>query len=252
MATTASPTPVEEKLYVIFPRPPSLRWRGEEITSALGENLQIQLTNVSVRIPGRERPIFNIPSLEVKSGEKLLLQGPSGTGKTTLLHLIAGLLVPSDGVVLIDEQNLRFLSDNQRCRLRRSRMGLIFQTLNLLDHLTALENIRLVTSGSGSSQRAKAMRALEQMQLASVPDALTSVLSLGEQQRVAVARILAQQPALVLADEPTSSLDDSNAAAVIQSLLRLPNQPTCIIVSHDSRLRPHFNSVIDFTQWVIP
>jgi ABC-type lipoprotein export system ATPase subunit len=215
----------------------------------MGEILQIQLTNVSIHLPDRQKPLFHIPSLKLGPGEKLLLRGPSGAGKTTLLHLIAGLLAPSEGSVLVNEQNLRFLSDNQRCQLRRSRMGLIFQTLNLLDHLTALENVQLVLSGP--SQRDRAMDALSQMQLTSVPDRLTAVLSLGEQQRVAVARVLAQKPEVILADEPTSSLDDANATVVIQSLLSLPHQPTCIVVSHDHRLPRHFSSVIDFTQWAV-
>jgi ABC-type lipoprotein export system ATPase subunit len=210
----------------------------------------VQITNVTVRLPNREKPLFHIPRLEIRQGEKMLLQGPSGSGKTTFLHLIAGLLFPSDGSILIEENNLRFLSDNQRCALRRSVMGLVFQKLNLLDHLTALENVQIVIPGPRRMAREKALKSLAQLQLTEVAHLRSAQLSLGEQQRVAVARILAQEPRLVLADEPTSSLDDINAGIVIEEILKLPKSPTLIVVSHDGRLGPHFPSPVPFSQWV--
>jgi ABC-type lipoprotein export system ATPase subunit len=206
----------------------------------------IKLSEVSIILPDN-RKLFKIPTLEIRRGEKCLIEGPSGIGKTTLIHLIAGLLDPTDGYVFVDDKNLRFLSDGERCDLRRQHFGIIFQKLNLLDHLTALENVRITLRGKDNDDKARA--ALKSVGMDSFANAITVTLSLGEQQRVAAARILAAAPDFILADEPTSSLDDKNAEAVLDALFARPDS-TLIMVSHDHRIKARFKNTFDFRQWV--
>jgi len=195
------------------------------------------------------RVLFAIKSLTVPSGAKVLIEGPSGKGKTTLLHLMAGLLEPRHGSVKIDGREVGRWSESERARFRRENLGIIFQKLNLVSHLTAYENVEL--GGNSRVQRPDAIRqALERVQLGDAADVLAQNLSMGQQQRVAVARVLAQAPKLVLADEPTSSLDDANAVAVIDALFALAPSTTVIVVSHDHRIRGKFDRVDDFARVV--
>jgi ABC-type lipoprotein export system ATPase subunit len=209
--------------------------------------MDIRLSAVKVRLPPDDRPLFHIPALEIPHGSKVLIHGPSGKGKTTLLHLMAGLFLPSEGYVYVGEHNLKSLSDEQRCRLRRQHFGMVFQKLNLIDHLTALENVLLTLSAQ--SGPAAAGEALRQVGLETYASHRTAVLSLGEQQRVAVARVIAARPSILLADEPTSSLDAVNARAVLEALWGVPGNPTMIVVSHDERIRTRFDRVIAFEDW---
>jgi putative ABC transport system ATP-binding protein len=211
--------------------------------------MDIRLSSVLVLLPGTETILFRVRSLEIRQGSRILLQAPSGKGKTTFLHLIAGLFQPEEGYVFVGENNLRFLSDEQRCRLRREHFGMIFQKLNLIDHLTAEENVLLaLPARAHGSGRAK--ESLERLGIGALAGSRTANLSLGEQQRVAVARVLAARPRIVLADEPTSSLDDANAGAVIDALLTLPGDPTLVVVSHDHRIRSRFERCIDFEELI--
>ena len=214
--------------------------------------MNIKLSSIRVFLPERQKPLFEVPQLEIASGTRLLIQGASGKGKTTLLHLIAGLFPPTDGYVFLGEQNSRFLSDDQLCRLRRENFGIIFQRLNLIDHLTALENVCLTLPRSLSKRTAleKALAALKRVGIDPLRDVRTANLSLGEQQRVAVARVLAAEPKVILADEPTSSLDAANAQLVMEGLLAVPGNPTLITVSHDERLRPYFSQTKNFEEWI--
>lgn len=208
--------------------------------------MNVRLSQIRVTLPDG-RKLFHIPSFELASGEQILLEGPSGIGKTTLLHLIAGLFRPTEGYVFVDEKNLNFLSDTQKSKLRRQNFGLLFQMLNLLDHLTALENVLLAMPPSREAKQ-KARDALSKVGMETAADRLTAHLSLGEQQRVAAARLLAAQPKIILADEPTSSLDDRNASAVLKSILEI-EKATLILVSHDHRIRPHFKRVMSFEEF---
>jgi ABC-type lipoprotein export system ATPase subunit len=208
----------------------------------------IKLSEVSVILPN-QRKLFAIPSLSIASGDKCLIEGPSGVGKTTLIHLLAGLFDPSEGYVFVDEQNLKFLSDASRCALRRKRFGIIFQKLNLLDHLTALENVLIGVSHPNKKELARG--ALREVGMESFCDIVVANLSQGEQQRVATARILAGAPDFILADEPTSSLDDKNSTAVLDALFRL-SKSTLVLVSHDHRVRDRFSTIYDFKRWVSP
>lgn len=185
--------------------------------------------------------LFSIPHWQVQSGEKILIQGPSGRGKTTLLHLIAGLLRPDRGEVRLDETSLNSLSDSALSDFRRHKVGLVFQKLNLIEHMTLLENLSLVSSPLDQD---KINDLLTSIGLENKTHLWTSKLSLGEQQRVAVLRLLLQAPDLLLADEPTSSLDEDNADTVMDLLFKAAEGKTLIVVSHDKRLHKRFDRII--------
>jgi ABC-type lipoprotein export system ATPase subunit len=207
----------------------------------------LRTTPLQVFLPNTDRRLFHLKPLEFVPGKSFLIQGPSGKGKTTFLHLLAGLFIPSEGHVLLDEHDLRYLSDESRAQLRRRYYSLLFQRLNLLDHLTALENV-LLSLSQDRNTRDIAKEALATMGIESLSGIRSGVLSLGEQQRIAVARVLVSKPNIVLADEPTSSLDDRNAEVVMDKLLTLPQRPILIVVSHDRRFRSRFDSVLEFEE----
>lgn len=209
----------------------------------------IELSNVRVDVPSKDggRALFAIPRLRIPHGEHLLIHGPSGSGKTTLLHLISGLFVPAEGAVGVGATRLDHLNDGGRANFRRRHVGVIFQKLNLLEFLTVRENIRL--GGADSPHLIAA--AIERVGLRERADELCSVLSLGEQQRVAVARILALRPDVILADEPTSSLDEENARVVIDALVECAQGKTLLVVSHDERLRARLPKTVDFRELAV-
>jgi ABC-type lipoprotein export system ATPase subunit len=186
--------------------------------------------------------------LTVAPGERVLIQGASGRGKTTFLHLLAGLFLPASGVIEVGDQRLTTMTDEERCDMRRQKFGIVFQKLNLIEHLTALENVRLALP-VGRDSDAIAMAALEDVQLAARAGDRASTMSVGEQQRVAVARVLAARPEIILADEPTSSLDDLNSDFVVKSLFKAAEGRTLIVVSHDARVKKSFDRVVNFTEW---
>jgi ABC-type lipoprotein export system ATPase subunit len=205
--------------------------------------MNVQLTHLKCFIPGTNDKLFQIKSLTVPKHSKVLIQDPNGCGKTTLLHVIAGLFEPTEGSVLIEGNDLKKLSEKELSHLRRDSFGIVFQKLNLLDHLTAEENVELILN---SKNQKAAESALQKVNLHHKKLDRAGFLSLGEQQRVAVARVIAKESSIILADEPTSSLDEKNASEVIDLLLSLPNRPTTIVVSHDSRIRNRFDKVLDW------
>ena len=211
--------------------------------------MNIKLTQVVVHLPPSHRFLFRLPQFDVPAGSKMLIQGASGKGKTTLLHLMAGLFSPTEGYVFFDDQNTKYLSDEALCQKRKDHFGIVFQKLNLLDHLTALENVLLTLPRQTDSKRI-ALDALNSLEVGDKEKERAGRLSLGEQQRVAVARVLAKKPEIVLADEPTSSLDDRNATLVIESLLSGGENQTVVVVSHDGRIRDRFSQVFDFSDLV--
>lgn len=213
--------------------------------------MDIQFSQVQVRFPRRDRPLFRIDRLSIAAGSSVLIAGASGVGKTTLLHLMAGLFRPDGGDVLVGGHDLGRLSDAARSRFRRRHVGLVFQRLNLLDHLTAAENVRLALP-PGPAGRTTAAQALERMALGALADQCCATMSMGEQQRVAVARVLAARPDLILADEPTSSLDQVNADAVVTALLEEAQGRTLVVVSHDPRLQGRFTRHLAFAELVAP
>jgi putative ABC transport system ATP-binding protein len=177
--------------------------------------------------------------LSVEPGEMLAIVGPSGSGKSTLLNLLGAIETPTTGHVLFEGVDVATLNDTERTHLRRRRIGFIFQAFNLLPTLTAVENAALPLELDGVSEREARERAMDCLKLVDVADRadhLPSMMSGGEQQRVAVARALVIEPALVLGDEPTGNLDSVNSAQVMRLLRELTDTrgQTVVIVTHDA------------------
>lgn len=176
-------------------------------------------------------------SLRVDTGEYVAITGPSGCGKSTLLHLLGCVDTPSSGSVLFEEHDVAHLSESDRSRIRLTRIGFVFQRFFLLPMLTAAENIELPQSEAGTpaaARRARTRELLEYVGLADRQDHLPSQLSGGEMQRVAIARALANQPALLVADEPTGELDESTGEHVAALFDRVHADGTAILlVTHN-------------------
>lgn len=180
-------------------------------------------------------------TLEIAPGEFVVLAGPSGSGKTTLLNLLGGLTAPTRGAVWIDGRELTAMKERQRARLRLERVGFVFQAYNLLPVLTALENAEfsLLLRGVPPEERTRRVRALfERIGIGGLEDRRPSKLSGGHQQRVAVARAVVGEPALVLADEPTANLDSASSIALldVMTTLNVELGTTFVFATHDQRL----------------
>jgi putative ABC transport system ATP-binding protein len=182
----------------------------------------IELTNVrkSFAMPGGETvAVLDIEAFAVADGEHCALEGQSGSGKSTLLHVISGIMRPDAGRVLVDAIDLFRLDEASRDRVRADKLGLVFQQFNLLPGFTALENVLVaMTFGSGRPDRARATALLGAVGLSHRLHHKPAELSIGQQQRVAVARALANRPRVVLADEPTASIDAAHQQQVIDLL----------------------------------
>ena len=178
--------------------------------------------------------------LDVATGETLAVMGPSGCGKSTLLHLLGGLDRPSAGELHLAGQRIDRMSEKGLARLRRDAIGFVFQAFHLMDELTAVENVELPALLAGRSPRAARRRAaglLEQVGLADRARFLPSALSGGQRQRAAIARALANDPLVVLADEPTGNLDSEETLEVLRLFDSLHKAgQTLVIVTHDSRI----------------
>jgi putative ABC transport system ATP-binding protein len=187
--------------------------------------------------------------LKVEAGKLVLLFGPSGSGKTTLLTLMAGLVAPSAGTVAIGGRRLDALSLVELQRLRARNIGVVFQAFNLIDALTALENVALVLRFAGTGRRdslAAAQTILAGIGIGNLGAQLTSQLSQGEKQRVAIARAIANRPVLLLADEPTASLDSGNGLEIIKILHRYArdSQAAVVVSTHDQRLAAFADQIV--------
>jgi len=205
----------------------------------------IKLTNVSKEYAlKREAPVIAVKdvSLKIAKGEFVVVTGRSGSGKTTLLNLMAGLAKPTQGSVVVNGVNLWEGNDNERSRLRNQKMGFVFQFPSLLQSLTVLENIVLPLGFFGGAANLadldKARDLLELVGLSDKINALPRQLSAGQQQRVVIARALINSPAILLADEPTSNLDEQTELEIISLLLDIYRQNgiTMILVTHDGSL----------------
>ena len=180
-------------------------------------------------------------SFQVKSGEFVALVGPSGSGKTTMLSILAALLTPTSGQVLIDGQDLASMNEKRRVKLRREKIGFTFQSNNLIPYLTARENVEFMLRLNNNLDRAGRVRSdelLARLGLAERLHNLPAQMSGGQQQRVAIARALIHNPAVVLADEPTASLDTERAFQVVETFANLihENDRAGIMVTHDLRM----------------
>lgn len=182
-------------------------------------------------------------SLEISSGDFVSLMGPSGSGKSSLLLMLGGMLTPSQGEVIIDGQSLYDLNPDGISALRREKIGFIFQTFNLITYLTALQNVQvplLLKGMSGKQQIEKATDLLEKVGLSERIHHEPAELSVGQQQRVALARMLANDPSIILADEPTGNLDSAMSDHVIQFLCELNQEGrTIVMVTHDKNIAAH-------------
>lgn len=179
-------------------------------------------------------------SLEIASGDFVSIIGPSGSGKSSLLLMLGGMLTPSSGKVFIDEESLYDLTPNEIAMLRQKKMGFVFQTFNLIPYLSSLQNVQvpLLLRGIGAKeQKEKAEYLLKRVGLEDRLHHTPSELSVGQQQRIALARMLANDPSIILADEPTGNLDPEMSQNVIQFLTDLNQEGrTIILVTHDMKI----------------
>ena len=192
---------------------------------------------------------LRVDRLSVAAGEHVLLRGPSGCGKSTLLHLIAGLEPPASGSITVAGIDIATLSAADRDAFRGRHVGMVFQTFNLLQGFTALENVLVGLEFSGvpaSGRPHQARQALASLGISEC-DARVDEMSVGQQQRVAIARAVAGGPALVLADEPTASLDPDNSRTAITTIRDAARRvgASLVCTSHDPALAPHFDRVLD-------
>ena len=215
--------------------------------------MMIELKRVSKEYGhnGVRVPVVREVSFRVEAGDFLSIVGPSGSGKSTLLHLIGCLDRPSSGSVLVDGVAVEAMSDAQLSRIRRDRIGFVFQQFYLNEAMTALQNVLLpLELARADDRRGKALAALEAVGLARKERNYPSQMSGGEQQRCAIARALVNAPQLVLADEPTGSLDSVSGSAVLQMMedLHQTRGLALIVVTHDpavaARARTHV-SILD-------
>ncbi len=188
-------------------------------------------------------------SIAVRSGEFIALVGPSGSGKTTMLAMLAALLRPTNGEIFIDGQDLVTMSEADRAKFRREKIGFTFQANNLVPYLTAQENVELMLRFNKKLDRAGRQRAQDLLARLGLGDRLKNLpsqLSGGQQQRVAIARALVHDPSVVLADEPTASLDTERAFQVVETFAKLIHEQNRagIMVTHDLRLTQYVDRVI--------
>ena len=197
---------------------------------------------------GGRSVIVDVPTFSLSAGEQLALRGESGSGKTTFLHLIAGILDADSGRIEIDGTDMAALGEPKRDRLRAQKLGYIFQTFNLLQGYTVLENVLLGMSFGPGADRDHARSVLERVGLGDRLHHFPRQLSTGQQQRVAVARALANRPKLVLADEPTGNLDRRNATEALALIRETCREvgATLLLVSHDENTLAQFSLTKDF------
>ena len=213
--------------------------------------LQISELKKSFQSPdGGAHRVVDVPSFELGEKEQIALSGESGSGKTTFLNLIAGIIRADSGSIRIGASELTSLSEAKRDRIRASEIGYIFQTFNLLQGFTCLENVLLGMSFGGKADRTVAKALLDRVGLSDRISHFPRQLSTGQQQRVAVARALAGRPRLVLADEPTGNLDHQNARDALKLIRETCNETgaTLLLVSHDRAVLESFDVCRDLKE----
>lgn len=215
------------------------------------------MTNPIVRIQelskhyqqgGRTRAVLDAVTLDIQPGEFFVLLGKSGSGKSTLLNLMSAIDTPDAGSIMIGDTDITHLNERQQTLFRREHIGIVFQFFNLIPTLTVLENITLpreLGGGDRASAEAKARELLERVGLGNRTESFPDKLSGGEQQRIAIARALAHEPQLVLADEPTGNLDSDTGQQVLQLLLELTRDAgkTLVMATHSADIVPYADRV---------
>jgi len=239
---------------ITSPRSPHVGAAGTRRPAATGAEVAggVRLPAVEVRdvtkvYEGALGPALDGVDLTVEPGEFVALTGPSGCGKSTLLHLIAALDVPTSGTIVVNGHDLSDLHDADA--YRRQEVGLVFQLHNLLPRLTAIENVEIAMFGSKLTRAERAQRASELLAAVDLDgrqDRRPTELSGGERQRVAIARALANEPAVLLADEPTGSLDSASVATVLDMFARLraARGTTMLLVTHDQQVAATTDRVV--------
>lgn len=220
----------------------------------------ISLNTLRFAWHGHPKPLLDIDSFDVMRGERLFVRGASGSGKSTLLGLVAGVLTPLSGTIEVLDQRLNEMTAAERDHFRAHHFGIIFQQFNLIPYLSVIENVTLPCQFSDQRRRKsisrsgnprdEALRLLEHLDMAdsAVIHKPVTELSVGQQQRVAAARALIGSPEILIADEPTSSMDADRRAAFIELLFRECEETgsTLLFVSHDQGLREPFDRAIEF------
>lgn len=205
----------------------------------------LQTKDLAYAYKGRSN--IHFPDLQCDNGSHWLLLGQSGSGKTTFLHLLGGLLTPSQGSIYVEDTALHQLSSKELDCFRGKNIGIVFQKAHFVKALDVSENLLLAQHLAGQKASLKDVKKiLSNLGLEDKLNVKINQLSMGEQQRVAIARALIKQPKLILADEPTSALDDENSQAVIELLEKQASRvgATLLIVTHDQRLKDYFDNKI--------
>jgi putative ABC transport system ATP-binding protein len=211
--------------------------------------LKIEDLTKNYMLGKREVQALTNLNLEVKKGEFISIMGPSGSGKTTLLNVIGCIDKATKGSVILDGVEVDKMPENELYKIRRDKMGFVFQSFNLLPYLNARENVELPMEMKATSKEDRKKRASELLAMVGLSGREThrpQRLSQGEQQRVAIARALANDPAIILADEPTGNLDIQNKQDIIKLLahLNIKNETTIIMVTHDGQVAAHTERVL--------
>lgn len=208
------------------------------------------LSQVMKSFPGEAGIVLHIPRLVLDAGQQLALRGRSGSGKSTLMNLIAGILLPDSGSIQVDGQEISRLSEAARDRWRGRRIGYVHQSFHLLPGLTVWENLWLAAALSGHGQPERIEHYLKRLDLEKRRDFRPGQLSIGQQQRVAVARALVHNPALVLADEPTGNLDSELAQKALELLTSMCQESgaALLLVSHDRAILSQFEQCLDLAE----
>lgn len=205
-------------------------------------NIEFRDVNFAYSKKKRSLPVLDSVSFDIASGERVAIIGKSGSGKSTILDLMSGVLVARAGNVSVNGQDLGQLSSAERATFRLKHVGYVFQDFRLFDHLTARENVSVAAQLAGSSRKesdAKADQLLARVGLERRLEHLPTELSGGEKQRVAIARALINDPALILADEPTGALDTEIRDDILGLLAQMASSSTLVVVTHDSHVAEH-------------
>ncbi|HEX2787142.1 MAG TPA: ABC transporter ATP-binding protein [Ignavibacteria bacterium] len=211
----------------------------------------LELKNIikSFRLPsGEQTNVLNIPSFILQEKEQLAIYGRSGSGKSTFLNVVSGILKPDSGSVIVNNTDITKLDESHRDKFRAQNFGFVFQTFNLLQGFTALENVLLGMTFAGKPNKSFASEMLEYVGLKNKLKNKPAELSVGEQQRVAIARAIVNNPKIILADEPTANLDAKNSENVIELIKKVCDEKniSLVLVSHDKDVIGRFGRVVEF------